>query len=88
MDYRDTVLSPEELKAINNSMPSTAKYGEVFEVIADKQAETTWRRAIKEVIQWLYSPCPHTEGTEEGHVHAESCLKCWQEKGKEWEIEC
>ena len=35
----DLLLTPEERTAINNAMPSEAKYGEVFEAIAREQVD-------------------------------------------------
>jgi hypothetical protein len=35
---KETVMSKEERSALNDSMPSDAKYGDVFKAIAEKQA--------------------------------------------------
>ena len=48
--YKDTVMSKEELKKINDAMPSTAKYGEVFKAIANKQAEISFPKGEKQGI--------------------------------------
>lgn len=45
--YKETVIKPKELKRINDAMPSDAKYGDVFEAIANNQAEITWPIAEK-----------------------------------------
>ncbi len=44
-----TVLTPEEMQKINNSMPSEAKYGEVFAEIS----KTSFKQAYKEVADML-----------------------------------
>ena len=48
MGYKETVMSDEQLKRINDAMPSDAKYGEVFKAIAEAQANLTWDIAVKE----------------------------------------
>ena len=54
----DTVMSPEQLRAINDDMPPTAKYGEVFKEIAKVQAEITGKIMLnqgrKDVVEWIY----------------------------------
>ena len=48
MDAKDTVMQRVELKAINDAMPSDAKYGDVFEAIAKKQAEISFKAGKRE----------------------------------------
>ena len=51
--WQDTVLTSEQLWAINDAMPPEAKYGEVFEAVAETQAKATWDAAIQEVQEQL-----------------------------------
>ena len=44
----DTVLTKEQMRAINDNMPGDAKYGEVFEAIAIAQAEITGEIMLKQ----------------------------------------
>jgi len=53
MNWEDTVLSPEQLRAINDDMPMEAKYGNVFLEIAEQQAKETWDKAVREVVAKL-----------------------------------
>jgi len=41
MDWKETVMNKDSLMAMNNAMPSEAKYGDVFEGIAERQAQIT-----------------------------------------------
>ena len=52
MQAIDTRMSPEELKAINDAMPSEAKYGEVFKVIAEKQAEISFKAGVRKITDF------------------------------------
>ncbi len=47
MKAEDTVLSKKQLSEINNNMPAEAKYGEVFEAIAQAQAEISFKVGVK-----------------------------------------
>ncbi|KKM98738.1 hypothetical protein LCGC14_1154840 [marine sediment metagenome] len=47
--WEDMVMSPEKRRAINDEMPSDAKYGDVFEAIAKAQAEITWKARDPEI---------------------------------------
>ena len=49
MEAKDTVMSMEQRRAINDAMPSTAKYGEVFEAIAETQAELSFKAGYEAV---------------------------------------
>lgn len=51
MEASTTVMSKQELSKINDAMPSTAKYGEVFLEIANKQAEISFKAGRREVIE-------------------------------------
>lgn len=47
MNWEDTVMSREELTKVNDTMAPEARYGDVFEKIAVRQAEITWPPAFK-----------------------------------------
>jgi len=51
MTHEDTVMSMKQLAEINSNMPPEAKYGEVFEVIADKQAEISFKAGFKYALE-------------------------------------
>jgi hypothetical protein len=55
----NTVLNSEARRNINDEMPSTAKYGEVFEQIAIKQDAFTRSELAKAVREMKnpYEPC-------------------------------
>ena len=42
-----TVMSQKQRRAINDAMPSTAKYGEVFEAIAKAQDEISFKAGME-----------------------------------------
>jgi len=83
-NWENTVMSKAQLLEINNQMPSEAKYGEVFEVIAEKQAEITWDIARqggrKEVVEWI------EENSANFDLMNDKCFGRdeWQFKLKEW----
>ena len=51
------ILTREEMEAINNAQPATAKYGDVFAAIAQAQLAKDRveirRETLKEVGEWL-----------------------------------
>ncbi len=53
MNAKDTVMKKEELTRINNNMPSEAKYGDVFEAIAERQAEISVKAGRRDVVEWI-----------------------------------
>lgn len=61
MEAKETVLNKGELTKINNAMPSEAKYGDVFQAIAEHQAELSFKageeqgelKGINKVMEWL-----------------------------------
>lgn len=73
---KPATLSLEELKRINDAMPSEAKYGEVFREIAKRQRDDT----LKQFIKWGDEVC-----MEHGMKKRRRCDKCWSSLQKEIE---
>lgn len=86
---KNTVMSPEQrLKIINDNMPPEAKYGDVFQAIAEAQARTTcpicFKAGIKEAVDWIESaPTRKIDGAEQYIC----TLEQWQSQLRKWGIE-
>jgi hypothetical protein len=72
------LLTKEELTAINDAMPSEAKYGEVFVAIRTAQH----RKTLERVIKWGNQTC--VEHEVKGILRRE-CPQCWADLSKEVE---
>lgn len=48
MEAKDTVMKIEKLAQLNSAMPPEAKYGEVFKVIAEEQAELSFKAGLEQ----------------------------------------
>ncbi len=59
MKAKNTVMSRNELSKINNAMPPEAKYGDVFQAIAQAQFEITLSAGCKQIGQWLVDHPPN-----------------------------
>ena len=78
MEAKDTVMSMKQLLEINNQMPPEAKYGDVFQFIAERQAEISFKTGIKEVLEAIhYEPNSNAFYTQPGELET---------KFKEWGI--
>ena len=69
------LLSPEEMKAINDAMPGEAKYGDVFEAIAEAQAKISFQAGQDSIVD------KENLNFKRGF---QSALQMVQEKLKEW----
>ena len=87
MEAKDTEMTADRLKLYHHKI--ITKEGkaewEISRLIAD-QAEITWDKAIREVVEWGEEWCTHTTADDAPQFKRE-CDKCWQAKLKEWNIE-
>ncbi len=87
--WEETVLTKEQLRAINDAMPSEAKYGDVHTAIAEAQAKIAFeagresrdheiaeakRTGMREVVEWV----------EHSGIPYQSALDDWQDYKKEF----
>lgn len=90
MEAKETVLTMKQLSELNSAMPSTAKYGEVFEFIAEKQAEISFKAGRQEVVEWVKANADLERGDRDVGLCFEDYLffdyKDWQGKLKDWGI--
>ncbi len=71
MEAKDTVLTTKQLSEINSAMPSEAKYGEVFEFIAEKQAEISFKAGQEsEKAHWVREIESQVKAAYEGGIKA------------------
>jgi len=83
MEAKDTVMTIPQLQHLwgnENWQYITSTMTDFFGVVAEAQAEISFKAGIMEVVKWGLETCPHDLFGEGTQCYKRACDECWQEK--------